>query len=145
MVRTIPRLLLLDRVDPGEPDHQQDDQPEEHQLDSNREAYEAAGPARPRAALLAVGRVRDQLRAAPVARDLEVFHANEYATSVAAGRWRFSPPLTLRRWNSRRRCRRQTWSCSSALCRSGRATSSTGWTRLGCATATALPFRRSEA
>src|ERR1700745_504553 len=121
MVRTIPRLLLLNRVDPREPDHQQHDQPEEHQLDANGEAYEAAGPARPRSALLAVGRVRDQLRAAPVARDLEVFHAIEYATSVTAGRWRFSPPLTLRRWNYRRRWRRRTWSCSSAQCRSGRA------------------------
>ncbi len=75
----------LGRVDPGEPDHKQDDESEENQLDANRQAYEPASPAGPRAALLAVGRVPDKLRAALVTRDLDVFHRIEYATSAVAG------------------------------------------------------------
>ena len=80
MVRTI-RALPLSRVDPGETDHEQDDEPEENQLDANREADQPARSTRPGPALLAVGRVRNQLRSAPVTRDLSVFHAIEYATS----------------------------------------------------------------
>jgi hypothetical protein len=73
--------LPLSGVDPGEPDHEQDDEPEENQLDANSEANQPARPARPRPALLAVGRVRNQLRSALVTRDLGIFHAIEYATS----------------------------------------------------------------
>jgi hypothetical protein len=75
------RGLPLSGVDPGEPDHEQDDEQEENQLDADRQADQPARPARPRPALLAVGRVRNELRSALVARDLGVFHAIEYATS----------------------------------------------------------------
>src|SRR5260370_6686713 len=60
----------LPRVDPDEAGDHQDDSNEKERLDPDRQPDHALRPARPRAALLAVSRLGNQLRPAPLARHL---------------------------------------------------------------------------
>src|SRR5215831_4072573 len=68
--------LLLHGVDPGEGDHQDDDQQEKQQLDADGEPDQAPRLSGACAAALAVSRAGDELGAAPVAGGLDLLHGN---------------------------------------------------------------------
>src|SRR5438445_2067967 len=65
-------------VDPGQGDDQPDHPEKEQDLHPDRQPDQPPRPPRPRAAALAVGGVRDELRPAGVAGELGLLHSIEY-------------------------------------------------------------------